>query len=175
MFFFFFLARGAITATRSQHAYTLNSFSPYSVGVIRISISIFLCCPCLSSLLPGPFLKANFPHRWNTPLPSPSSRSALIEIEMLFPSFPSNLYCSSLILQTSPACYSIYPSSLFSSHWLLMCLPSNLLLVNRPPMESLGSGILSVLFYGQQRLNVCQKTLRSRPLSSEGESVSRCF
>lgn len=89
---------------------------------------------CAVHASPGPFLKANFPHRWST-TPLPTSRSDVIEIEMLFPSFSGNLCCSALVLQTSPVCYSIYLSSLFLSHWLLMCLPSNLLLVNRPPTK----------------------------------------
>lgn len=112
---------------------------PPTVLVLSQSPSPSFCAVHASPLsLPGPFLKANFPRRWNAPLPSPSSRSGLIEIEMLLPSFPSNLCRSTRRLQTSPACYPIYPSSLFSSHWLLMCLPSNLLPVNRPPMKDGG-------------------------------------
>lgn len=94
---------------------------PPTVLVLSQSPSPSFCAVHASPLsLPGPFLKANFPRRWNAPLPSPSSRSGLIEIEMLLPSFPSNLCRSTRRLQTSPACYPIYPSSLFSSHWLLM-------------------------------------------------------
>lgn len=68
--------------SRSLSSHSIH-FPPYSVRVIHISI--FLCRPRLSSLLPGPFLKANFPPRMKRlSLLLPACRSELIEIEVSF-------------------------------------------------------------------------------------------
>ena len=165
--------------SRSLSSHSIH-FPPYSVRVIQISI--FLCRPRLSSLLPGAISQSKFSPTDETALPPPPRLQIRADRDWSVISFPGSR-CSgggAPALQTSPVCYSIYPSSLFSSRWLLMRLRSNLLSATRPPTKHCGRKKKLWYFFPspsirQRRLNVCQRTLRCRPRFSKGVSADCCF
>lgn len=121
--------------SRSLSSHSIH-FPPYSVRVIHISI--FLpSTPLLSP--PGAISQSKFYPTDETALPPPPRLQISADRDWSVISFPGSR-CSgggggAPALQTSPVCYPIYPSSLFSSRWLLMRLRSNLLSATRPPTK----------------------------------------
>lgn len=109
--------------------HTLTWFiSPYSVRVIQISISIFLCCPCFFCTISQSKFSPQMKH--HSP---PTPRSHLIEIEMLFPSFSGKHVPQRSGPSDLPRVLSHLSVLTFLISLTLICLPSNLLSVNRPP------------------------------------------
>ena len=115
---------------------TLDSFPP-----LQCSCYPHLHLPAVHASPPGAISQSKFYPTDETALPPPPRLQISADRDWSVISFPGSR-CSgggggggAPALQTSPVCYPIYPSSLFSSRWLLMRLRSNLLSATRPPTK----------------------------------------